>query len=56
MIDFVVVSSDLQPYVLEIRIKRGAALNLRVNQSPPGGELDQVVEEKQDRPDRPSKY
>ncbi|KAI3361961.1 hypothetical protein L3Q82_012314 [Scortum barcoo] len=36
MIDFVVVSSDLRPYVLDTRVKRGAEL---VNRSPPGGEL-----------------
>ena len=27
MIDFIVVSSDLQPYVLDIRVKRGAELS-----------------------------
>ncbi|KAI3371796.1 hypothetical protein L3Q82_024349 [Scortum barcoo] len=44
MIDFVVVSSDLRPYVLDTRVKRGAEL---VNRSPPGGELD--------RPGRPKR-
>ncbi|KAI3375230.1 hypothetical protein L3Q82_021733, partial [Scortum barcoo] len=34
MIDFVVISSDLRPYVLDTRVKRGAEL---VNRSPPGG-------------------
>ncbi|KAI3368035.1 hypothetical protein L3Q82_026858 [Scortum barcoo] len=33
MIDFVFVSSDLRPYVLDTRVKRGAEL---VNRSPPG--------------------
>ncbi|KAI3375514.1 hypothetical protein L3Q82_003835 [Scortum barcoo] len=42
MIDFVVVSSDLRPYVLDTRVKRGAEL---VNRSPPGGELDPLAEE-----------
>ncbi|KAI3372304.1 hypothetical protein L3Q82_022671 [Scortum barcoo] len=42
MIDFVVVSSDLRPYVLDTRVKRGAEL---VNRSPPGGELDLLAEE-----------
>ncbi|KAI3360026.1 hypothetical protein L3Q82_014350 [Scortum barcoo] len=37
MIDFVVVSSDLRPYVLDTRVKRGAELS--TNRSPPGGEL-----------------
>ncbi|KAI3369433.1 hypothetical protein L3Q82_007660 [Scortum barcoo] len=42
MIDFVVVSSDLRPYVLDTRVKRGAEL---VNRSPPGGELAPLAEE-----------
>ncbi|KAI3355933.1 hypothetical protein L3Q82_004481 [Scortum barcoo] len=43
MIDFVVVSSDLRPYVLDTCwVKRGAEL---VNRSPPGGELDPLAEE-----------
>ncbi|KAI3369421.1 hypothetical protein L3Q82_007646 [Scortum barcoo] len=42
MIDFVVVSSDLRPYVLDTRVKRGAELSTR---SPPGGELDPLAEE-----------
>ncbi|KAI3352928.1 hypothetical protein L3Q82_019491 [Scortum barcoo] len=45
MIDFVVVSSDLRPYVLDIdtRVKRGAELS--TDQSPPGGELDPLAGE-----------
>ncbi|KAI3366680.1 hypothetical protein L3Q82_009217 [Scortum barcoo] len=40
--DFVVVSSDLRPYVLDTRVKRGAELSTR---SPPGGELAPLAEE-----------
>ncbi|KAI3364282.1 hypothetical protein L3Q82_011087 [Scortum barcoo] len=53
MIDFVVVSSDLRPYVLDTRVKRGAEL---VNRSPPGGESWirwQRRNWKLDRPGRP---
>ncbi|KAI3353538.1 hypothetical protein L3Q82_020068 [Scortum barcoo] len=42
MIDFVIVSSDLRPYVLDTQVKRFAEL---VNRSPPGGELDPLAEE-----------
>ncbi|KAI3375378.1 hypothetical protein L3Q82_021099 [Scortum barcoo] len=42
MMDFVVVSSDLRPYVLDTQVKRGAEL---VNRSPPGGELAPLAEE-----------
>ncbi|KAI3358103.1 hypothetical protein L3Q82_003111 [Scortum barcoo] len=53
MIDFVVVSSDLRPYVLDTRVKRGAEL---VNRSPPGGELDlRWQRRKLDRPGRPKR-
>ncbi|KAI3358719.1 hypothetical protein L3Q82_015129 [Scortum barcoo] len=54
MIDFVVVSSDLRPYVLDTRVKRGAEL---VNRSPPGGELDWLrwQRRKLDRPGRPKR-
>ncbi|KAI3355938.1 hypothetical protein L3Q82_004485 [Scortum barcoo] len=52
-IDFVVVSSDLRPYVLDTRVKRGAEL---VNRSPPGGELDlRWQRRKLDRPGRPKR-
>ena len=39
MIDFVVMSSDLRPYVLDTQVKIGAEL------SPPGGELDLLAGE-----------
>ncbi|KAI3362795.1 hypothetical protein L3Q82_001659 [Scortum barcoo] len=42
MIDFVIVSSDLRPYVLDTRVKRGAELS---TDQPPGGELDPLAEE-----------
>ncbi|KAI3377110.1 hypothetical protein L3Q82_000309 [Scortum barcoo] len=39
---FVVVSSDLRPYVLDTRVKRGAELS---TDQPPGGELAPLAEE-----------
>jgi len=37
MTDFVAISSDLQPYVLDTQVRRTN------NQSPPGSELNQLV-------------
>ncbi|KAK7878955.1 hypothetical protein WMY93_034201, partial [Mugilogobius chulae] len=50
MIDFVIVSSDLRPGVLDTRVKRG-----RSCRAPPGGELDPLQRKKLDRPGTPKR-